>query len=294
MASPERFASFSSEPAKLHSCNCSLPYGPACLARLSLGPWSLQCVGMEPEQILIVAVILTGGVTLQGIVGFGTGMFSVPLMLLFGIELPVAISALLAAVTLQTAYSTWRYREYVPWEMTARMTMWRYLALPAGVYALTFLADAGINRAKQVVGIVLLLVILLQFALRIKPRPRLHPLWAPLAGAASGFMGGAFGMGGSPLVLWTMAHDWPSRKSRAFLWSTFMLLMPPQLALLIYAFGWKAGVYFTVGLALGPVLLAAASAGAWLGDRLNRRRLRVIAFAFLMIIAFSAILQPLL
>ena len=65
---------------------------------------------------------------------------------------------------------------------------------------------------------------------------------ALLAGMASGYMAGAFGMGGPPLVLWTMAHDWPAKKSRAFLWSNYLVFMPIQSCLLLWLFGWKAAM----------------------------------------------------
>ena len=248
---------------------------------------------MEPTQIVLIAGILALGVVLQGAVGFGSGMFAVPLMVLSGVDLPVAISVLLAAVTMQTAYGTWHYRHHVPWRVTIEMTLSRYLTLPLGVYTLTFLADAGRDRAKQMLGIVLLAVVLVQLVVRVRPQQHLHAGWTPLAGMLSGFMAGAFGMGGPPLVLWTMAHDWPSRKSRAFLWSTFLLVMPLQLGLLAFAFSWPAVNAFIIGLALSPLIIIAAMAGSWLGDLLDRHRLRIIAFSFLVLIAISAILAPL-
>jgi hypothetical protein len=40
------------------------------------------------------------------------------------------------------------------------------------------------------------------------------------AAAALG-LAGICGMGGPPLVLWAMAHDWPADKVRAFLFACF-------------------------------------------------------------------------
>ena len=101
-------------------------------------------------------------------------------------------------------------------------------------------------------------------------------------------------MGGPPLVLWAMAQDWPSRKSRVFLWSTFLLVMPLQLGLLAFAFSWPAVHAFGIGVALSPLIIIAAMVGGWLGDLLDRHRLRIIAFSLLVLIALSAIMEPLI
>jgi uncharacterized membrane protein YfcA len=168
------------------------------------------------------------------------------------------------------------------------------MSLPVGVAVLSVLAGAGRDRAKQVIGAVLLVVLITQYVSKVRPRAHVHPAWTPVAGITSGLMAGAIGMGGPPVVLWMMAHDWSAKQSRAFLWSTFLLGLPLNFALLAWTFGRPLVANFLLGLVYSPVVLVAATVGSRLGDRLNRQRLRTVAFCFLVAIAIVSIIGPLL
>jgi uncharacterized membrane protein YfcA len=249
---------------------------------------------LSAAQFLAIFAALFAGTMLQGAVGFGSGLLAIPLMLWAGIELPTAIAAVPGAVAVQTAYNIWRYRVHVPWSKSVGLTVWRYLGLPAGLALLLVLADQTLDTAKQVIGGAIVLVLAVQWFAKIKPRTHLHWGWTPLTGLVSGAMAGAIGMGGPPVVLWVMAHDWPSRTSRAFLWLTFMLLIPPQAALLIYLFGWPIAYTIGLGFAAAPLVIFGARLGQTLGERLNRHRLRVVALMLLLIIAGVSVVGPLL
>jgi uncharacterized membrane protein YfcA len=249
---------------------------------------------MNTLQFFLAGAILAAAVALQGAIGFGAGLFAVPLIVWTGVELPSVIAALSAAVTLQVALGCWQYRSHIPWRTTFQIALWRILGLPIGIATLTVLAGAGRDRAKQVIGVTLLAIIITQYLAKVKPRSHVHPAWIPLAGVTSGFLAGAFGMGAPPVVLWLMAHDWPAKQVRAFLWSTFLLILPVNFAMLCWTFGWTVVAAFVLGLAYAPLVLLASAAGARLGDRLDRRRLQVVAFGFLAVIAIASIVGPLL
>lgn len=249
---------------------------------------------LSVAQYLAIFASLFVGTLLQGAVGFGSGLLAIPLMLWAGIELPTAIATVPGAVAVQTVYNLWRYRAHVPWSQTIGLTIWRYLGLPLGLALLLILAKQTLDTAKQVIGGAIVLVLAVQWFAKIKPREHLHWGWTPLTGVASGTMAGAIGMGGPPVVLWVMAHDWPSRTSRAFLWLTFLLLIPPQSAAMVYLFGWPIAYALGLGVAAAPLVILGARLGQTLGEKLNRRRLRVVALLLLLIIALTSVVGPLL
>ena len=76
-----------------------------------------------------------------------------------------------------------------------------------------------------------MLVVLTIATMAIRPRPRqnLHPIWAWIAFPLSGFLQGLVGMGGPAMVFWVQAHDWGTRKSRAFLFSMYLISIVPAL-----------------------------------------------------------------
>ncbi len=105
----------------------------------------------------------------------------------------------------------------------------------------------------------------------------------------SGLGAGAIGMGGPPVSLWVLAHDWPAIKQRAFLWLTFLLLIPPLILLLIFRFGSPLVSAMAMATLLVPVSILGAWAGVHLGHTLNRERLRVAMMAMLVLISVRLI-----
>ena len=101
-------------------------------------------------------------------------------------------------------------------------------------------------------------------------------------------------MGGPPIVLWVMAHDWSAAKSRGFLFFVFLSSVPLQVVLLLLAFGTRILWPVLIG-AMGIVFVFAGTAiGLQIGAKLPKWRLRQIAYLILTLIAISAIGTPLM
>src|SRR5690606_26666439 len=95
------------------------------------------------------------------------------------------------------------------------------------------------------------------------PRPQVPGRWGALAGVTSGILGGGVGMGGPPLVLFALAHDWPPDRFRVFLWSQFLLATPAVVTLFVWRYGASVLVAWALGIALAPAV--------WLGGAAGRR-----------------------
>lgn len=248
---------------------------------------------MAFEQIIFVALAVAVGTLVQTSVGFGAGLFAIPIMVWAGVELFEAIGAILVVVLVQTGWGCWRYRADVPWRATWQLLWLRLITMPLGVWLLgTYLQTWDQGRIKQLLGAVLLTVLIVQWALRVRPRPSVHWGWTAAAGGSSGLMAGVVGMGGPPVVLWVMAHDWPSRRSRAFLWATFLQLLPIQLGLMLLQFGEAAAWSFAMGLASLPAALLGGVVGMRIGAALSREWLRRVALGLLAVIALASVAAP--
>lgn len=247
---------------------------------------------------MTIAVLLLAGVTvflavvLQSAVGFGMALFAIPVLLWLGADLPTAVAMLVVSTAAQSFYGVAVYRQHIPWRAVWAVTPWRFAFMIAGVWLLWYLDALPRDTIKQIVGLTMLAILLVQVALRIKPRARLHGGWTVLAGTLSGLMAGALGMGGPPIVLWAMAHDWPSRVTRSFFWAVFALLAPLQIAVMTIRFGYGIWAGLILGLALAPGTILAARLGVKLGERMNRQRLRQVALGILALIAAAAIAEP--
>lgn len=249
---------------------------------------------MDPTTLLWLALIMTAAGVVQAAVGFGAGMLATPLMLLVGLSLPEAIGVMSAGVLVQTSYKTWAYRKEVPWALVWPMTWARLVGYVPGFVALYWLADAGKALVKPVIGGFILLALAAQVLLRVKPRHHIAQGWTYAAGFLSGVFAGAVGMGGPPVVLWVVAHDWPALRARVFLWANFLILMPVAMLALGLIYGREMWVAMGWGFVLVPAILAGTAAGLWLGHRIPKRELRWAMIGLLVVLALISIAGPLL
>jgi uncharacterized membrane protein YfcA len=243
------------------------------------------------EYLLVSAILLASSV-LQGAVGFAAGLFGIPLLTLTGVSLPEAVAISLVAAVVQNCTAAWQLRREIDFGLAWRPMLIRLATMPLGVMALWWIGQDSNDAASQMVGVIVLAIVLLQWSLRVTPQPRLHPAWEWLAFSLAGFLVGLCGMGGPPMVLWVMAHNWPMARGRAMLYYLFVIGIPPQALLLWLTFGGDVLRAMLLGMATLPALLV----GTWLGLALGRmipdRVLRPLAMVVLVLIALSAIALP--
>jgi len=145
---------------------------------------------------------------------------------------------------------------------------------------------------KQAVGAVLLSIVTLTVVFRPRPRERVAGKWSLPVGFSSGALSGTTGMGGPPVVLWMIAHDWSTQRGRGFLWSLFLLLLPVQIVLMIWGFGWPVVWAVAGGLVMMPLVLLSSHVGGSVGSRWSRPAARRVVLGLLMVLAGVSILGP--
>lgn len=248
---------------------------------------------MDVHALGLAAAIVLLAATLQSAVGFGLGLVAVPLLVGTGSPLPDAVALALGAGFVQTAYGTYRLRREAQWRLNGWLAFTQCLTLPLGVALMMLLADARPARVKQAVGVMLLALLLTRSVMRATPRPRLAFGWGLLAGVTSGILSGVSGMGGPPLVLYALAHDWSKDRFRAFLWSQFLLVAPVLVALLAFRNGTPVVLHAAIGIALAPIVWLGARLGLSVTQTWNARQINIAAQALLYAIALSNLLAPL-
>ena len=242
---------------------------------------------MTPQILYALLIVLCGGL-LQGTVGFGFGLLAVPLLLTVGFPMPtvLAISAICTAV--QAGNGVHHLRHAVPWKLVGVSMVLRSVTMLLGIWVLWALVSGPVFMIKFWIGLVLLVFLVLQAAWQPRPREKLHGAWSAAAFLGSGFTGGLCSMGGPPLVLWVMAHDWPTDRTRGFLFASFASMVPVQLAALYWTFGHDVTRGMLLGLALAPAVFVGSVVGLRAGSRLSKRLLRITAFVILFAIAVSS------
>jgi uncharacterized membrane protein YfcA len=249
-------------------------------------------MSLDPFSLALLGAILLASSILQGTVGFSSGLFGIPLFLWIGIPLPQAVAISLVASAVQNITGAWQLRHELDLRRAWRPMLIRYATLPLGVWALSWVGRESTGAASQLVGAVILAVLVLQWSLRITPQPFVHSAWEWLSMSTAGFFLGLCGMGGPPMVLWIMAHDWPMARGRALLFFLFATGIPPQALLLWLFFGTPVLQAMLLALMAVPILLVGIHMGLAVGRRIPDRAARIIATLLLATIAISSIAVP--
>ena len=251
---------------------------------------------MEITLLLIATGAVMIAATVQAAIGFGAGMIILPILIWAGMPIEQILSLMSGAVTAQLSVKLWHYRKEIPW----RIVLWpvgvaRLIGYVPGFILLWVLSGASTDVVKQAVGGMILAALALQLGLRVKPREKLAEGWAWLAGLTGGVTAGAVGMGGPPLVLWVVAHDWPNKQARLFLWASFWFVMPIQITVLVLMFEPVEQLKMTgIGTLTLPIAMLGTAAGLWLGHRLPKRQLRWAMIGLLVVLGLSSLVGPML
>lgn len=148
---------------------------------------------MTPLQLAAATVTVTLGATLQGSIGFGLGLFSVPILLL--IEPRFIPAPLLLASVVLTLLLTHRERHTVIWGDLKWALGGRVVGI--GLAALLLIVVPSDRFAVPAGVLVLAAVGLSASGLHLPPRPRT----LIGAGVLSGLLGTAVSIGGPPMAL---------------------------------------------------------------------------------------------
>jgi len=240
------------------------------------------------EIILAGLVVCLAGAA-QSAIGFGYALFSTPLLLWIGVPLPTAIALVATCSMIQSIIGARRLRADVPWRTALVATGVRIAGVIAGLAALRELAALDSTQIRAAIGGILCVLVGVQFVWRPKPVKTMHRGWAGLSFTSSGFLAGVCGMGGPPLVLWSMAHDWPARRTRGFLFATFATAIPVQIAIMIFSFGTPVLRGAGLGVAFLPLVFLGSAVGMPVGNRMGRDRLRAVAYLVLLVIGMAAV-----
>lgn len=247
---------------------------------------------VEHLAIVAVAVAIAAGAALQTAAGFGFGMFCVPVFLWAGLEPPDAVGMLVGVTAVQTARNLWRERAHMEWKPAVRITLLRVPGMPLGLWALTELVDGDVVTAKAGVGFLLLAFLAIRATVRPRPRDRVAPAWAWLAGIASGATGTMAGIGGPPLVLYALAHDWPPDRVRRFIWASFLMGGPVIVAVLWARFGLGPVMHYGLGILATPFIWVGTELGRRLAQGWSRPVLDRVAYTLLFAIGCIAVTSP--
>ena len=249
---------------------------------------------MDLLDIVTVGAVLGFAALIQSAVGFGFLVFATPLILWIGLPLPAVIVLVSTCSTLQAALGTRHLRASVPWRLTMTATAVRLITVVIGLFLLKKIVNLDVNYIKLVVGSIVGLIVIAKLLCQPQPVEKAHWGWAGFAFVISGLLSGICGIGGPPLVMWSTLQNWHTNKIRGFLFAVLAISTPVHIVLLGLTFGVELFKYIAIGIAFFPVVFLGYGVGLPIGNRMRKKRHRLVVDIILLLVAASTMLVAVL
>ena len=230
-------------------------------------------------EILYIILLAAGASFVQRTIGFGFGIFIMTALpfLMPSYGEAVTLSGLLSLTS--AAVVMVKYLKYVTWK--------RFLPIVASFVIFSTLAICMLDKIEGqamriILGIVLIIISLYFSFFRVKLQKIIRPTsgWQLGAGAASGVMGGLFGMHGPPVVLYLVASE-PDKdhymgmiQTYAFVTNLTMLAVRAWNGYVTPMVG-TTYIYGLIGLAVGVL------SGNWAYKRIPNRIFTYVVYAYI-------------
>lgn len=241
---------------------------------------------VQRALMLILAVILAVFFTTftQSVVGFGTAMIGMPLLVeLLGLPVAAPLVALLglALELVMLAY----YRQTITLRAMLPMILAAAVGIPVGILAVRHLDERLI---LTVLGMVILGYALYGL-LRLRLPALRHPLWGIGAACLAGVLGGAYNTAGPPMIIYGHCKRWPPEMFRGTLQGFFLFI-----DLLVTANHAAVGSFTPTVLRMGVVsvlpLLVGFGVGTHFAKRINSQAYSRLVLGMLLVLGVRLML----
>ncbi len=244
------------------------------------------------QDLILTAIIIMFGALLYSVSGFGFGMLAIPLLMMLKWSSYDAIAIVSVCASVQALVGIYTHREHFQLKQAAIVVGLSSMTIPIGVWLLGLMQETNPALVRQVFGGMIMLALLVQLIWKVKHHDHVHWGWTVSASATSGVMSGMAGMGGPPIVMWVMGHNWSGDKSRVLLWCVFTGIMPIQIILMTSRFGTGVLESAGIGALFAPAMLLGALPGWWIGKRISKAHLKQMAYIVLFANSLHLILRP--
>lgn len=231
---------------------------------------------------LLIGLLVLSAALIQGVIGFGFGLVVMSVLpRLLPLQSAVPFTAVYGTVVAFLIFL--RYRQHASARETWPMILGSLAGLPFGILALRDLDPDPCIRALGV--FIVLFVVQAAWPRRIAPhdRPPVSRGWALPAGFLGGVFGGAFAMGGPPVIAYTTARRLSPEAFKGALQGFFAVNTLVMLGMLSYA-GMITKDTLLRNLILAPMIPLGIWLGVRYGDRLQPSVFRRVVLAALFVL----------
>ena len=233
--------------------------------------------------VVFLTPIIAG--LIQTVTGFGSGIF---MMVFFPMLFPIlGASAISSAISLAgTCTLSWHYRKKCQWKLTLIPALVYILVSSGAILLAPYLPT---DLLKKVFGVFLMLlsVYFLVFSSKLKIKATL--MSATVCGTLAGILGGLFGIGGPPMVIFFLAALDDKEEYLGTIQFHFFVTGVYMLFFRIYKgiFTMDMIPYVILGMA---GMMIGKKIGTKIVDRINADTMKKLVYAFLGVSGFLNLL----
>jgi len=211
---------------------------------------------------LWMGAVWFGAGLIQGLTGFGSALVAVPLLSLFlDLRLVVPLSTLHGVAI--TLCLSWQLRRSLSVKKIGPLLLG---SLPGVLFGVTLLKYADPVMMKLLLGVMVTSYAVYALFSRPVMERRLRPVWAYVAGFATGAIAAAFSAGGPPTIIYTTLAGWSKDSIKATLSGFFFCAGLLAAAAHLSTGLTTPAVVTAFGATLPFVLL-----GVWVGSRFYQK-----------------------
>jgi hypothetical protein len=156
---------------------------------------------METIIYLCFVALIAG--LIQGFSGFGSVLFSLPVLALF-LDIKIAIPLMSLSGVVLTVYLLFSLWNHLEWRKILPLLVGTVFGVPVGVLLLK-----NLKASYLLITLGVMLMAYSFYGLVIKPhRKTMKKYWAYLFGFLAGCLGGAFSASGPPVIVYTSLQPW--------------------------------------------------------------------------------------
>jgi uncharacterized protein len=233
---------------------------------------------MPVESLVAAVLVLSVAAFVQSVSGFGMALVATAALPLV-MPLHEAIALVSVFNLFVSAVTLWHNRVEFSWKEAWPILLCMCAGIPVGFF---FLHETDAGLLIRVLGLVLVVIAL--FDLRFSPKSDYRlPGWSvvPL-GLTGGVAGGAFNVGGPPVVAYVYSQNWEKARNVAVLQTVFLAGGLTRNLLMGAAGDYSRGLFVVLIWAVIPAALAIAL-GKRLLEHLPKQRLRSGVFYFVLL-----------
>ncbi len=228
---------------------------------------------------LAAAMILGLAAFTFSFAGFGFAWVALPLLSLIMSVREAVVFHYPFALAL-AIYHAWHFWGHMIWRRHWAILAGAAFGIPLGVWFLLKLPETGLRKGMSVFIIVSGLTLGIKQGRTLSERVTSSPWAAALIGLLSGWLQGAYAIGGPPAVLYIMASAQEPEEMKSFLGVYFTFICVVSVSLLGLG-GLFSPHWFKMSLYFSPAAMGGVMLGAWAFRRASREWFRWMVYVLL-------------